>query len=138
VKRYVELQRARFSDRLAIRYDISPESEQCQVPSFLLQPVVENAFKHGFARRPGACRLELAASVDGSELHVSVRDDGAGLPPDFNLAEHAGTGLGNARNRLQRLYDGAAQLQLERAGDGGTIAHIRLPLQTANGARLGG
>jgi hypothetical protein len=136
VKRYVELQRMRFSDRLAIRYDISPESEQCKVPSFLLQPVVENAFKHGFARRSGACRLELAASIDDGQLHVLVRDDGAGLPAGFNLAAHAGTGLGNARLRLQRLYNGAANLQLERADDGGTIAHIRLPLDTAGGERL--
>jgi sensor histidine kinase YesM len=137
VKRYVELQRTRFSDRLAVHYDISPESEQCKVPSFLLQPVVENAFRHGFARRSGSCHLELAASVAGGQLHVSVRDDGAGLPPDFDLAAHAGTGLGNARTRLQRLYDGAAQLQLERADDGGTIAHIRLPLQAATAQRPG-
>jgi two-component system, LytTR family, sensor kinase len=137
VKRYIELQRTRFSDRLAVRYDISPESEQCKVPSFLLQPVVENAFRHGFARRSGSCCLELAASVDHGQLHVSVRDDGAGLPADFNLAEHAGTGLGNARLRLQRLYNGAAQLNLERAAGGGTIAHIRLPLHAASGERIG-
>ena len=110
VKRYVELQRARFSDRLDVRYSISSESERCAVPAFLLQPVVENAFRHGFARRTGSCRLELAASVSGGELHVSVRDDGAGLPPGFDLAEHAGTGLRNAHLRLQRLYDGAACL----------------------------
>jgi LytS/YehU family sensor histidine kinase len=97
------------------------------VPAFLLQPVVENAFRHGFARRSGECHLELAASVDGGQLHVSVRDNGAGLPPDFDLTRHAGTGLGNARSRLQRLYDGAAQLRLEPAENGGTIAHIRLP-----------
>ena len=137
VKRYVELQRTRFSDRLAVHYDISAESEQCKVPSFLLQPVVENAFRHGFARRAGNCRLELAASVGGGQLHLSVRDDGAGLPPGFNLAEHAGTGLGNARMRLQRLYNGAAQIQLEPADDGGTIAHIRLPMQTTTAQRLG-
>ncbi len=137
VKRYVELQRTRFSDRVAVRYDISPESEQCKVPSFLLQPVVENAFRHGFARRSGSCRLELTASVDRGQLHVWVRDDGAGLPPGFNLAEHAGTGLANARLRLQRLYNGAAQLQLERVDEGGTIAHIRLPLQSASGQQPG-
>ena len=123
---------ARFSDRLDVRYAISPDSERCAVPAFLLQPVVENAFRHGFARRSGSCRLELAASVDGSQLHLSVRDDGAGLPADFNLVEHAGTGLGNARLRLQRLYDGAAQLRLEQADGGGTIARIRLPVSEAN------
>jgi hypothetical protein len=131
VKRYVDLQRARFSDRLDVRYSISPESERCAVPSFLLQPVVENAFRHGLARRSGPCRLELAASVDGSELHLSIRDDGAGLPPGFDLTEHAGTGLRNARLRLQRLYNGAAQLRLEPAEGGGTIAHIRLPVHDA-------
>jgi two-component system, LytTR family, sensor kinase len=132
VRRYIELQRTRFSDRLAVRYAISPESERCAVPAFLLQPVVENAFRHGFARRSGSCHLELAASVDGSHLNVSVRDDGAGLPPDFDLTEHSGTGLGNARLRLQRLYDGAAQIRLERADGGGTIAHIRLPVHETN------
>jgi two-component system LytT family sensor kinase len=132
VKRYIELQRTRFSDRLDVRYAISPESERCAVPAFLLQPVVENAFRHGFARRSGSCHLELAASVDGNHLHVSVRDDGAGLPPDFDLTEHAGTGLGNARLRLQRLYDGTAQIRLERADGGGTIAHIRLPVHETN------
>ena len=113
VKRYIELQRARFSDRLDVKYSISPDSERCAVPAFLLQPVVENAFRHGLARRTGSCRLELAASIDAGQLHLSVRDDGAGLPADFNLVEHAGTGLGNARLRLQRLYDGAARLDLE-------------------------
>jgi two-component sensor histidine kinase len=129
VKRYIELQRARFSDRLDVKYSISPDSEQCAVPAFLLQPVVENAFRHGLARRTGSCRLELAASIDGGQLHLSVRDDGAGLPADFDLTEHAGTGLGNARQRLQRLYDGAARLDLEPADDGGTIAHITLPVR---------
>ena len=59
MKRYIELQRARFSDRLDVKYSISPDSERCAVPAFLLQPVVENAFRHGLARRTGSCRLEL-------------------------------------------------------------------------------
>jgi two-component system, LytTR family, sensor kinase len=138
VKRYIELQRARFSDRLDVRYSISPESERCAVPAFLLQPVVENAFRHGLSRRTGSCRLELAASIDGGRLHLMVRDDGAGLPENFNIAKHAGTGLGNARLRLQRLYDGAANLELEPAGDGGTIAHITLPIDEMNNQRLHG
>ena len=129
VKRYIELQRARFSDRLEVTYDLSPESEACAVPSFLLQPVVENAFRHGLAKRPGRCRLELAASVEGADLHVQVRDDGAGLPNDFNLTRHAGTGLRNTQQRLERLYDQAAQLTLEPADGGGTVVHIRLPAQ---------
>ena len=130
VKRYIDLQRVRFSDRLDVRYAISPESESCAVPAFLLQPLVENAFRHGVAKRSGPCSLELSASIDEGELHVRVRDDGAGLPEDFNVDDHAGTGLRNTRLRLQRLYDGAARLDLERADDGGTVAHIRLPAHT--------
>ena len=133
VKRYIELQRVRFSDRLDVRYAISPESEACAVPAFLLQPLVENAFRHGLGKRSGRCRIELAASVDKGDLHVWVRDDGAGLPADFKLTDHAGTGLHNTRLRLQRLYDGAAQLQLERRDGGGTVAHVRLPSQAAPG-----
>jgi two-component system, LytTR family, sensor kinase len=132
VKRYIELQRARFSDRLDVQYAISPESESCAVPSFLLQPLVENAFRHGVAKRAGPCRLELAASVNNGELHVWVRDDGAGLPADFSVTDHAGTGLRNTSMRLQRLYDGNAQLRLEPAEGGGTVAHIRLPAQTGS------
>jgi len=128
VKRYIELQRTRFSDRLDVTYSISPESERCAVPAFLLQPVVENAFRHGLSRRTGSCHLELAAAVSGGQLHLEVRDDGVGLPENFDLAEHAGTGLGNARLRLQRLYDGAARLDLKPADDGGTIASITLPV----------
>jgi len=138
VKRYIELQRARFSDRLDVRYSISPESEHCAVPAFLLQPVVENAFRHGLSRRTGACHLELAASIDGGQLHLVVRDDGAGLPANFNIVTDAGTGLGNARLRLQRLYDGAARLDLEPAGDGGTIAHITLPVHAMDSQPLQG
>jgi sensor histidine kinase YesM len=129
VKRYIELQRARFSDRLEVTYDLSPESEACAVPSFLLQPLVENAFRHGLAKRSGPCRLELAAAVEGRDLHVRVRDDGAGLPNDFNLTRHAGTGLRNTRQRLERLYDRAAQLTLEPADGGGTVVHIQLPAE---------
>ena len=127
VKRYIELQRVRFSDRLDVHYDISPESAPCAVPAFLLQPLVENAFRHGVAKHSGPCRLELSASVDEGELHVRVRDNGAGLPANFSVDDHAGTGLRNTRLRLQRIYDGAARLDLEPADGGGTVVHVRLP-----------
>jgi two-component system, LytTR family, sensor kinase len=129
VRQYIELQRTRFSDRLAVTYDISPASEECAVPTFLLQPLVENAFRHGFARKPGPCRLELAASVEDDTLHLRVRDDGTGLPPEFSVDAHAGTGLRNTRLRLARLYNGTATLHVEPADGGGTLAHIRLPVR---------
>ena len=70
--------------------------------------------------------------MSNGELHVWVRDDGAGLPADFSVTDHAGTGLRNTSMRLQRLYDGNAQLRLEPADGGGTVAHIRLPAQTGS------
>jgi two-component system, LytTR family, sensor kinase len=128
VKRYIELQRVRFSDRLDVRYAISPESTPCAVPSFLLQPLVENAFRHGVAKHAGPCRLELSASVERGELQVCVRDNGAGLPANFSVDSHSGTGLSNIRLRLQRIYDGAARLELEPADGGGTVARVTLPV----------
>jgi len=130
VKRYIELQRVRFSDRLDVQYSISPESERCAVPTFLLQPLVENAFRHGVAKQSGPCRLEVSASVENGELHVCVRDNGAGLPPDFDVNSHAGTGLRNNTLRLQRIYEGAAGFELGPAHGGGTIARVRLPAHT--------
>jgi two-component system LytT family sensor kinase len=136
VKRYIELQRVRFSDRLEVEYAISPESERCAVPTFLLQPLVENAFRHGVAKQSGQCRLEVSASVENGELHVCVRDNGAGLPPDFDVDSHAGTGLRNIKLRLQRIYEGAAGFELGPAHGGGTVARVRLPAHTGVFRRL--
>src|SRR5688572_2078632 len=130
VKRYIELQQVRFSDRLDVHCSISPESERCAVPTFLLQPLVENAFRHGVAKQSGPCRLEVSALVENGELHVCVRDNGAGLPPDFDVNSHAGTGLRNNTLRLQRIYEGAAGFELGPAHGGGTIARVRLPAYT--------
>jgi two-component system, LytTR family, sensor kinase len=130
VKRYIELQQVRFSDRLDVHYSISPESERCAVPTFLLQPLVENAFRHGVAKQSGPCRLEVSASVENGELHVCVCDNGAGLPPDFDVNSHAGTGLRNITLRLQRIYEGAARFELGPAHGGGTVARVRLPAHT--------
>jgi sensor histidine kinase YesM len=130
VKRYIELQRVRFSDRLEVEYAISPESARCAVPTFLLQPLVENAFRHGVAKHSGRCRLEVSASVQDGELHLRVLDNGAGLPAGFDVESHAGTGLRNIRHRLQRIYEGAAGLELGPAQGGGTVAHVRIPVHS--------
>jgi two-component system LytT family sensor kinase len=110
-----------------VRYAIAPETESYEVPTLLLQPLVENAFRHGIARQAGRCRLEIGSTLDGAVLHLWVHDDGAGLAPGFRLQDSAGTGLRNVRLRLHRLYDGAATVDLTRADDGGTMARISLP-----------
>jgi two-component system, LytTR family, sensor kinase len=126
---YVELQQVRFGDRLEVHYAIAPESDACLVPAFLLQPIVENAFRHGIGARAGRCRLEIAAAIAGDRLRLTVRDDGAGLPAGFDLDRHAGTGLSNVRTRLRNLYGAPASLAIAPQAGGGTLVTVDLPPQ---------
>jgi two-component system LytT family sensor kinase len=126
-KGYVELQQVRFGDRLNVAYAIDPATDACLVPAFLLQPIVENAFRHGIGNKAGRCRLEVGASMVGGRLRVTVRDDGAGVPAGFDLARDAGTGLSNIRTRLQNLYGGPASISVAAAPDGGTLVVLDLP-----------
>ena len=126
-KGYIELQQVRFGDRLDVAYAIDPAAEACLVPAFLLQPIVENAFRHGIGAKAGRCRLELGAAMIGGRLRVTVRDDGAGVPAGFDLARDAGTGLSNVRTRLQNLYGGPASLSVAAAPGGGTLVTLDLP-----------
>jgi sensor histidine kinase YesM len=114
-----------------VRYDIAPESAACAVPTLLVQPIVENAFRHGVARRSGGCRLEIGACIDRDRLHLWVRDDGAGLPEGFSLDTHGGVGLRNTHSRLRRMYGDAASLRMGSATGGGTEVHIEIPAQGA-------
>jgi two-component system, LytTR family, sensor kinase len=126
-KGYIELQQVRFGDRLDVAYVVDPAAEACLVPAFLLQPIVENAFRHGIGAKAGRCRLELGAAVVGDRLRVTVRDDGAGIRPGFDLGRDAGTGLSNIRTRLQNLYGGPASVAVTAAPGGGTIVTLDLP-----------
>jgi len=127
VKRYVDIQRVRFGDRLEVTYDVDSACEQVDVPVFLVQPLVENALRHGLAdRRP--CHVEIGACEhNDADLRLWVRDDGAGLPADFDLERHAGTGLSNISTRLKRLYGAAASLVLRPNSPAGTIVELILP-----------
>jgi len=127
VARYVDLQRARFNDRLTVVYAVDPTCDPLPVPAFLLQPIVENALRHGLSpnARPG--RIEIGARQDGGSLRLWVRDDGTGLPASFDLQRDAGTGLRNISARLERIYGPHAQLALRTNETGGTTAEVLLP-----------
>ena len=128
--RYVEIQRGRFGDRLDVRISVDDAAtRQALVPSLLLQPLVENAIKHGIGARAGAGRIEIGAARDGDRLVIEVRDDGSGMPSG---AVKEGVGLGNCRARLQTMY-GARDHELAIANrpGGGAVVRISLPWQTA-------
>ena len=127
VRQYLDLQGARFGDRLDVTFTIDPATLPVMVPSFLLQPIVENALRHGVARKPGRCHLEVSATLEGPSLRVQVTDDGAGLVPGFSLDQNAGTGLRNIRVRLQQLFGVGARLTVDSRQGGGTIVDITMP-----------
>jgi two-component system, LytTR family, sensor kinase len=128
VKRYVSLQQTRFGDRLDVRYEIDADCLELSVPTLVLQPIVENALRHGAARQTERCQVVIGADRDHRRLTLRVRDDGAGLQPDFDINRHAGTGLRNTRSRLDQLYGATAALDLRSGDRGGTIVEITLPL----------
>ena len=98
-----------------------------QVPNLLLQPLVENALKHGIARCTSACTLELAAARRGDWLQLEVRDDGPGLREDWQVGH--GIGLANVRARLRQLYGDAHRFALENHPDGGVRAWLEIPFR---------
>jgi two-component system, LytTR family, sensor kinase len=128
VERYLEIQRVRFADRLDTTIDLAADAADARVPLLIVQPLVENALRHGIAPRSDAGALEVGAGRDGAELALWVRDDGPG-PGDPPRAE--GVGLRNTRERLTTLYGERARLALAAAPGGGTVATITIPYRRA-------
>jgi two-component system LytT family sensor kinase len=139
IRQYLAVEQARFPDRLRPEFDVEPGALSAAVPSFAVQHLVENALRHGIARRTDAGRLVIRARRDGAVLDVTVIDDGAGLRP--GAADEKGHGLENTRERLRTLYpSGAASLEVTTAPGGGTVARLRIPFhetlhEAGNGER---
>jgi two-component system, LytTR family, sensor kinase len=127
LEQYLAIQETRFGDRLRIVRRIDPAARRALVPSLILQPLIENAVKHGFSRLLDARCLTIAICRDREALQLSVADDGPGLPPGWDLATHCGRGLKNVVERLDALYAGVAALTLTDAPGRGTLATVRLP-----------
>ena len=124
VRKYLDVERARFSDRLRPEFAIATDTLFAAVPSFALQHLVENAIRHGIARRSDAGRITIAARRDGGMLEITVTDDGPGIAAGAN--EPDGHGLANTRERLKTLYGERATLEVAPAPGGGTIARLRV------------
>jgi signal transduction histidine kinase len=115
---YLDIQKTRFSDRLSVDIDVDADARRARVPSFVLQPLVENAIRHGIAPRAGPGRIVIRARRGAAGLVVEVEDDGPGPAPDAG----DGVGLAATRARLQRLYGDAHRLALERVPAGARVS----------------
>lgn len=127
--RYLEIEQLRFADRLTVEWDIAPGLGEWRVPAFALQPLVENALKHGLGRRRAPGTVRIRAKRDGALLELIVRDDGAeaDAAPVSRHEAGAGIALSNLRARLARLYGNDATLALHPRIDGGMDAVVRIP-----------
>ncbi len=132
IDKYLEIERARFGDRLQVRFDIDPAVLDASVPNLLLQPLVENAVRHGIAPKVGGGLVEISARRDGDQLRLMVRDNGFGLPADTLLAFNEGVGLSNTRSRLLHLYGDRHQFTFQRPDGGGLAVSVAIPFVMDN------
>jgi two-component system, LytTR family, sensor kinase len=134
VDRYLKLQKIRFDNRLDVVVDVEPPALRALVPTFILQPLLENAIRHGIARRSTAGVIEIQAWHENTSLHLSVRDDGPGLPADWDPERGLGVGLSNTRERLRRLYGDNQRFEIAGAEGSGVRVDLTLPYRDARSA----
>ena len=130
LEKYLEIEQTRFGDRLVVRYDVEAETLDAQVPNLILQPLVENSVRHAVAVRVEPGLIEIRARRVGTNLELTVRDNGPGLAK--SPATHAGkkgVGLANTRSRLEHLYGASQQLSLEEPPGGGLVVTVMLPFR---------
>jgi two-component system LytT family sensor kinase len=129
LRQLLAIEEVRFADRLRPEFDVDASLFNAAVPEFVLQPLVENALRHGLAKRVAATMLRVAARREGDQLVLVVTDDGPGPPEGpVNAWERAeGVGLANTRERLAVLYGAAASLTLAPMPGGGAVATVRIP-----------
>ncbi len=124
---YLDIERMRFRDRIQIEIAADESARRAQVPSFLLQPLVENAIKHAADPRTGRVRIGIEARAQDDWLDLTIRDDGPGMPSE-SPSKTAGIGLANIRRRLEMLYPGRHVFRVASPAGGGCEIFIRVPL----------
>jgi two-component system, LytTR family, sensor kinase len=134
IKLYLSIQEMRFSDRLRIELDIDPATARAMVPNLILQPLTENALRHGIARNAAAGLVGISSAVENGNLRLMVYDNGAGLRDGWQLEGSAGIGLANTAARLQQLYDDNHQFDIRNRAGGGVEVIIVMPLRVLHNA----
>jgi two-component system, LytTR family, sensor kinase len=126
---YLEIEQVRFPNRLSVEVSVDPRTEQALVPHLVLQPLVENAVRHGIGPKAGSGTIRIEAGLERDAVRLSVVDDGVG-PSAAARSRGAGVGLSNVRARLARLYGDRASFETGARPGGGFAALVRLPLRT--------
>lgn len=127
---YLEIEKARFGDRLKVASAVSPEVLDTPIPSLILQPLVENSIKHGTAKKTGELRVEITGSMDGSSVKVEIKDHGRGVPEPIKMGIYTnGTGLRNVNERLQKTYGEKYGLKIRENKPSGTRAVLIIPTE---------
>jgi sensor histidine kinase YesM len=129
LQKYTDIMQERFGERAVVSWDIADDALTVPLPSMLLQPLLENAYKHGVERNTAPVFIRIAAARNGSSLHVRIHNTGSSLTSDSSSA--TGVGLRNCRERLRLLYGTAAELRVEEDGAGGVQAIVMLPCRVA-------
>lgn len=128
-KLYLNLQQMRFSDRLQIELNIDPATATAMVPNLILQPLAENALRHGIGRSAASGLVGISSEVQGDYLRLTVYDNGAGLPDNWQLNGSAGIGLANTAARLQQLYNDNYQFDIRNRDGAGVEVVIVIPFR---------
>ncbi|MDN5205255.1 histidine kinase [Fulvivirgaceae bacterium BMA10] len=130
IKSYLDIEQTRFHDRLQVDYQVDEKAKSAMVPTMILQPLVENAVKHGFSKISGEGVIIIAAKIlDEAMLEIFVRDDGRGSALNSEKLRQKGIGLRNVEERLNQLYNGDYQFTITTSINSGFEVKIRLPLK---------
>jgi signal transduction histidine kinase len=133
VAKYLSIEQTRFADRLVVRYDVAAETLDALLPSLLLQPLVENAIKHGISSKPGPGHIDINARRDHDKLWIEVRDDGVGLSETALTALQKGIGVSTTRARLQHQFGADYRFEFHRQPEGVAVV-VAVPWRTAGPA----
>jgi two-component sensor histidine kinase len=136
IRGYISIEEIRFHNKLIHHVTVEPEVSKAQIPNLILQPLIENAVKHGLSNHLGTAHIIHISAFqrfyhdETAFLCIEIADNGVGLPPGWNMAQTTGIGLQNVQSRLQHIYGEKASLDLRNRPDGGVIARICLPMET--------
>jgi two-component system LytT family sensor kinase len=125
---YIEIEKVRFEEKLKVYVDVDPETLDANVPHLLLQPLVDNAIKHGISRLAEGGEIRISVTKDNDDLYFEVRDNGPGFR-DSSPSRQNGVGLRITRERLETIYGQDQSVELSTPAEGGTVARISIPLR---------